>query len=418
MMSQTVSANPLIAPAKRESTAKAPPLLRVCHLGKFYPPASGGIETHLQTLARAQANLGLAVEVLCINHKAGPTVSEMDGPIKVTRFAPRFSAKKLDVSVALIQALRRVEADVFHVQVPNPTMVLALFVARPGQPIVVTYQSDVVRQRVLNALFTPVERLVYRRVRKILPTSPPYADGSKFLGRYRDRVHVLPMGLDLEPYLRPTADDRHMAEKIRNMYAKPLWLACGRLIYYKGLLNGVRALTHVPGTLLLVGDGPERAGLESEARRLKLTERVVFLGDLPCRKIVPYYLAATAFWFPSNARSEAFGLVQVEAMASGCPVINTEIPASGVPWVSRHEETGLTVPINDPRALAAAARRLLDEPGLRERLSSEARRQARTRFDHLVMAKRSIEIYRSIVPIESRIFSGPHAQVLNGICHE
>src|SRR5205814_697475 len=104
--------------------------------------------------------------------------------------------------------------------------------------------------------------------------------------------------------------------------------------------------------------------------------RVVFLGDLPCRQIVPYYLAATAFWFPSNARSEAFGLVQVEAMASGCPVINTAIPGSGVAWVSRHDESGLTVPMNDPLALARAARRLLDEPGLRERLASGGRERA------------------------------------------
>ena len=88
---------------------------------------------------------------------------------------------------------------------------------------------------------------------------------------------------------------------------------------------------------------------------------------------MPYYLAADAFWFPSNARSEAFGLVQVEAMASGCPVINTAIPHSGVPWVSPHEETGLTVPVDDPAALAAAANRLLTEPGLRDRLGAAGR---------------------------------------------
>src|SRR5262249_28666229 len=114
-------------------------------------------------------------------------------------------------------------------------------------------------------------------------------------------------------------------------------------------------------------------------------------------EIVPYYLAADAFWFPSNARSEAFGLVQVEAMASGCPVINTAIPHSGVPWVSRHDETGLTVPVNDPCALAAAARRLLEEPGLRDRLTAAARRRAADEFDHRVMARRSLEVYGSVL---------------------
>jgi rhamnosyl/mannosyltransferase len=113
--------------------------------------------------------------------------------------------------------------------------------------------------------------------------------------------------------------------------------------------------------------------------------------------LVPYYLAADAFWFPSNARSEAFGLVQVEAMACGCPVINADIPHSGVPWVSLNEVTGLTVPVDDPIALADAAERLLAEPGLRDRLSLAARERAVGEFDHRVMARRSLEIYRDIL---------------------
>ena len=113
--------------------------------------------------------------------------------------------------------------------------------------------------------------------------------------------------------------------------------------------------------------------------------------------IVPYYHAATAFWFPSNFKSEAFGLVQVEAMASGCPVLNTDIPGSGVAWVSRHDETGLTVPVDDPAALARAANRFLNEPGLRQRLADAGRLRAQRDFDHRVMAARSIEVYRDIL---------------------
>jgi len=371
--------------------------LRVCHLGKYYPPASGGIETHLQTLAQAQARLGLDVEVLCINHKPGPSVSEQDGPVAVTRFKPLVAVKKLEVSPSLIWTLRRLRADILHMQVPNPTMLLAMAIARPRIPLVITYQSDVVRQRVLGALFRPIERLVYRRVRQVLPTSPPYAEGSAFLQAYRDRIRVLPMGLDLEPYLNPPADDRRKAEELKARYTGPLWLACGRLIYYKGLHNAIRALPHVPGTLLIVGDGPERATLAAEARLNGVDGRVVFLGDLPCRQIVPYYHAATAFWFPSNFKSEAFGLVQVEAMASGCPVLNTHIPGSGVPWVSRHDETGLTIPVDDPAALARAANRLLNEPGLRQRLADAGRVRAQRDFDDRVMAARSIEVYRDIL---------------------
>ena len=118
---------------------------------------------------------------------------------------------------------------------------------------------------------------------------------------------------------------------------------------------------------------------------------------LSAAELIGAYRAATALWFPSNARSEAFGLVQVEAMASGCPVLNTAIPASGVAWVSRHEESGLTIQVNDPAALAAAANRLLHEPGLRERLAATGRERAQREFDHRVMAERCLEVYRQVV---------------------
>jgi len=376
------------------------PVIRVCHLGKYYPPAPGGIESHVRTLALAQAGLGVEVQVFCINHQTGPTVAERDGPVEVVRFGRAASAAKLDVCPGLRPALARVETDIVHLHVPNPAMILALLGSRIRAPVVVTYHSDLIRQRIRGALFRPLERLAYRRVRAILPTSPLYAAGSRFLRSYADRLQVLPHGIDLEPFLEPSTADRDEAARIREHYTGPLWLGCGRLVYYKGFLNAIRALTRVRGTLLLIGEGPDQPALEDEARRLGVRERVVFLGNVP--KVVPYYLAADAFWFPSNARSEAFGIVQVEAMASGCPVINTQIPHSGVSWVSRHEKTGLTVPVNDPVALADTANRLLTEPGLRDRLAAGARARAIGEFDHRTMAERSLAIYRRVLAGEIR----------------
>jgi rhamnosyl/mannosyltransferase len=371
--------------------------LRICHLGKYYPPAPGGIETHVRTLARAQAELGASVTVFCFQHEPAPTTREHDDEVEVVRFRRLASVAKLDVSPALCRALARVRADVIHMQAPNPAGVLAVLTARPRLPLVVTYQSDVVRQKLLAALFQPLERLFYRKVRLILSTSPTYATGSRFLADYRDRLTVLPMGIDLGPYQHPSAAHQDAARGLRARYPGPLWLACGRLVYYKGLGTAVRALRHTPGTLLVVGDGPEQPALQAEALRLGVRDRVVFVGAVPYQEIVPYYLAAEAFWFPSNARSEAFGLVQVEAMACGCPVLNTALPGSGVSWVSRHEETGLTVPVNDPGAFAAAALRLLREPGLRTRLAAAGRARSRREFDHRVMAERSLSLYRGVL---------------------
>jgi glycosyltransferase involved in cell wall biosynthesis len=270
---------------------------RVCHLGKYYPPSAGGIETHVRTLARAQADLGACVQVFCVNHEAGPTVAERDGPVDVTRFGRLISAAKLDICPDLVVALRRVEADILHLQVPNPTMILALLAARLRIPLVVSYQSDVVRQRVLKVLFRPLERLQYRRARVIMPSSPLYPGGSPFLRSYNDRIQVLPLGIDLQPYLHPSPDDRQRAAGIRARYApgEPLWLCAGRHVYYKGLINAVRALTRVRGRLLLIGAGPDQPALRAEARQLGVADRVVFLGTLSQRLSGNFFLCFLVF---------------------------------------------------------------------------------------------------------------------------
>ena len=374
--------------------------MRICHLGKYYPPAPGGIETHVRTLARAQADLGASVQVFCVNHSGRPTTFEHDGPVEVTRFGRLASFAKIDVCPELSRRISQVDADILHLQVPNPTMILALLRSGTKLPLVVSYQSDVIRQKLRAVLFRPLERLAYRRTLAIVTSSHDYRSGSSFLRPYADRLHVLPNGIDLAPYLTPSAEALALSSAIRARYAGegPLWLGCGRLVYYKGFVNAIRALTNVKGTLLLIGDGPNHASLRAEAIRLGVLDRVRFLGNLHhYLDLIPYYLAADAFWFPSNARSEAFGLVQVEAMASGCPVINAAIPHSGVPWVSRHDESGLTVPVDDPAALAAAANRLLEEPGLRDRLSRSARARAVAEFGHRVMAERSLSLYRRVL---------------------
>jgi rhamnosyl/mannosyltransferase len=383
--------------------------LRVCHLAKFYPPAPGGIESHVRTLARAQAELGAKVRVLCVNHRdrhgrdvtwdplaRTPTAEEWDGPVRVTRLGKWGNLARLDVCPGLPAALRRLrgEADVLHLHAPNPTMTLALAAVRTAAALVITHHSDVIRQRLLGLAFRPFECAVYRRADALLSDSPPYQDGSPLLTRFADKVSVLPLGIELEPYLAPRPAALAHARRLRQEHGRPLWLSVGRVVYYKGLHCAVGALAHVPGRLLVIGEGPARPGLQRLAAAEGVADRVVWCGRVGADELVGAYHAATALWFPSNARSEGFGLVQVEAMASGCPVINTAIPASGVAWVSRHDETGLTVPVEDATALAAAARRLLDEPGLRERLADGARRRAAAKFEGRLMGRRSLDVYR------------------------
>lgn len=386
--------------------------MKVVHLGKYYPPASGGIETHTRTLAVAQAALGADVRVVVVNHAAAdgrdvtfdafsrtPDATDSDGPVRVYRAGKRGSVARLDLTPTLPAILRRVlrdPPDVWHLQAPNVTMMLAVLANRRIRPLVVTHHSDIVRQRVLRHLVRPVEAAVYRRAARLLSDSPPYVEGSEVLRRFRPKVESLPLGLDLAPYLDPSPAAVAHAEHLRKRHPGPIWLSVGRLVYYKALDVALRALTEVPGTLVVIGTGPMEERWRRQAAELGVADRVAWRGRASGDELVGAYHAAAALWFPSNARSEAYGLVQVEAMASGCPVVNAAVPHSGVAWVCRHGEAGLTVPTDDAAAFAAASRRLLEEPGLRDRLASEARRQAVERFDHLTMAEHSLAIYRGV----------------------
>jgi rhamnosyl/mannosyltransferase len=386
--------------------------MRVVHLGKYYPPSPGGIETHTQTLCRAQAALGCDVTAVVVNHadRHGRDVTfsrtvrtldaeGTDGPVRVVRVGRYANVAKLDVAPGLVAAVRREArrgAGVFHLHAPNPAMMLAALAVPAARPLVITHHSDIVKQRVLRVGFGPVERAAYRRAALVLSDSPGYIDGSPLLQKLGGQVKVLPLGLDRTPFAEPSPAAVAAAAELRARHPGPLWLCVGRLIYYKGFHVALAALKRVAGTLLVSGTGPLEAQLKRQADDLGVADRVAWLGRTSMDQLVGCYHAAAAFWFPSVARSEGFGQVQVEAMASGCPVINTAIPGSGVAWVSRHDREGLTVPVNDPAALAAAAERMVGEPGLRDRLAAAGRARAAAEFDWRVMGERSLALYREV----------------------
>jgi len=379
----------------------------ILHLGKYYPPAAGGIEAHVQTLARGQVALGRDVTVLCVNHALPDgtdatwstvtrtrTSEEHDAGVRVSRLGRLGSFARLDLTPRVLGALRRhaARASVIHLHVPNPLMMIALSAIPSSVPIVVTWHSDVVKQRLRGLLLHPIEEALLRRAALILSDSEGYIGGSPPLLRHRGKVEVLPLGLDLRPYAHPSASVLDDADRLRREHGSPLWLAVGRLVYYKGLHSAIDALEHVPGRLLVVGTGPEGQRLRARAQARGVADRVKWLGHVRPEALEAAYHAATALWFPSNARSEGFGQVQIEAMASGCPVINTSIPDSGAAWVSLDGVSGLTVPMEDPLALAGAARRLLD-PAVREKLAEGARHRASSEFDQALMARRCLDLY-------------------------
>ncbi len=386
--------------------------MRIIHLGKYYPPAPGGIESHVQTLARGQAALGCQVSVLCVNHadrfgndithaRLRKTVStrDKDGPVDVERVGRWFGVSRLEVCPSLPWRIRQLtaKADIVHLHTPNPLMLAGWWLAGNRKvPLVVTHHSDVIKQRLLRYAVAPFEKGVYSQAKLIFSDSPTYGQGSPILQRHADKVSILPLGIDLQPFERTNTDFYPNSDTLKANSGCPLWLMVGRMTYYKGYHIALEALARVPGTLVIVGNGPLEAELKDQAERWGVAKRIVWKSHASPNELIDLYHAATALWFPSVARSEGFGLVQVEAMAAGCPVINTAIPASGVSWVSQHEVSGLTASVEDVGTFAAAANRMAGENGLRAKLSQGARERAEKEFDARVMAKRSLEIYGQV----------------------
>jgi len=245
---------------------------------------------------------------------------------------------------------------------------------------------------VLGRMFEPFLQAALRKSSAIIATSPNYLATSPALQNFRERCHVIPYGIDTTQFAECSPE---AVRRVRERFGDRLVISVGRLVYYKGFDVLIRAMASVRGKLVIVGDGPLRAELGNLAAQLGVTDKVIFAGEINNADVAPYYHAADLFALASVARSEAFGIVQIEAMAAGLPVINTALD-SGVPFVSLDGETGLTVPPGNPPALAEAINRLLDDAGLRQRLGQAGIRRARQEFSLDTMLRRTLQLYRTV----------------------
>jgi rhamnosyl/mannosyltransferase len=363
--------------------------MRVLHIGKYYPPHFGGMETHLQSLCE-ELHREIDVRVV-VSNQSWHREKALIGGVEVVRIGTRFNIAGAPIGTGIAEEIRRTDPDIVHLHLPNPMAVLAVFASRYRGPLVVTYHSDVVRQRFLAKAFQPILHRILERSSAIIASSPTLVRTSPALSTFHERCRVIPFGIRPEPF---QCYDEVAVSKIRRQFGSRLLLSTGRLVYYKGFEYLIQAMTDIEGRLLIIGDGPLRPALQQKIDRLGLSDRVVLLGNVP--DVVPYYQACDLFVLASVERSETFGMVQLEAMACGKPVVNTRI-ASGVPFVSLNEVTGLTVPPRDAEALARAINCLLDDPQRRTEYGTAALTRFEREFSVEVMATRTLELYREIL---------------------
>lgn len=362
--------------------------IRILHIGKSYAPSCGGIETHVRDLAVRQAHLA-TVSVLASNHTRRTETSEIDG-VRVTRLANFGTIASMPICPSLTFELRHSPADIVHIHLPNPASALAFVTSGHAGRLVITHHADTMGRKALRLLSDPFVHRLMKMASRIIVTSDRYLWSSQELRPYRDKCSVIPLGINIDD---PYPYDAGNIFQLRRKREERLVLAIGRLVPYKGFDILIRAMKRVHARLALIGSGPQAEPLMDLARREGVRDKIVMLGWID--DLRSFLHQASIFVMPSVTRAEAFGLVQLEAMAAGLPIINTDLD-SGVPEVSVNGLTGFTVPPGDVDALSNAISLLLDRKDLREQFGAAAIDRAAD-FSADTMSDRTTALYEQVL---------------------
>ncbi len=366
--------------------------MHVVHLYKDYAPVLGGIEGHMQTLAQGLVLQGFTITVVVCQPRGCMLASdEMMHGVRVIRLPRHIDVASNAWSFALVRTVAQLRPDILHLQMPWPAGDLVALLL-PHIPLIVSYQSDVIRQRGLLRLYAPLLRWTLAHARAICVSSSQYAHTSPWLQDVLARVQVVPLGI-ADPLADLPATASLAEPVVDGQYV--LWV--GRMRYYKGLHTAIRAMVDVPAPvrLVLVGTGPAEASLRALATDCGVSDRIMWLGDCSDATVALLRKNAVCFVFPSHLRSEAYGLALLEAIAAGVPAISCDI-GTATSVINIHEFTGFVISPNDPHACAVAINRLIAEPALHAFYSQNARAHYLAQYTAPRMVERVAALYRTI----------------------
>lgn len=375
--------------------------MKILHIGKYYFPYSRGIETYLKNLCERLVE-AVDLEVIVANDCAKTVHEEING-VRVTRLGRLFEFASTSFCFALPFVMRKRKPDIVHIHLPNPWAELCYFLAGCPGKLVVSFHSDIIRQKFLLQLHKPLHKAFLKKAAKIIVATPRHTEFSPFLSKLpKEKIEVIHYGIDSKEI---QTFDWELKEEIIKKTGRPLILFVGSLVYYKGLEILLQSAKNVdcqrPGVcsgnphFLLIGTGSLENKLKRMTKELGIEKNVHFFGNADNETLKAAYNACDIFVLPSNYRSEAFGIVQLEAFAAGKPVISCNLP-SGVPYVNQDGKTGIIVPPNDPKALAEAINQLLRDDDLREKLGRRALERVEKRFTADQMAVKTLKVYEAL----------------------
>jgi glycosyltransferase involved in cell wall biosynthesis len=392
------------------NSESSPKRLRVLQFGRFNnAEQNGGIERHMQLLCEGLTALDVDVTYLV----AGASLHSKDSKIKTVAESYRmveaatlgtyFSTAASPMQIIKAIAMHRKEPfDVVHLHFPNPLAHLASLLLPSSIKRVITWHSDIVRQKRLLALYLPFLKRETLRADALIAATPAHFTSSTQIpdNLPAAKRHVIPYGRDFSDLLLTPASAElcdSLKTKAKSVSTSGhIIFALGRHVYYKGFDVLIDAMRHVNAQLILGGDGPIKAELQQQVERLGISHKVTFTGSIQETELAAYFNACDVFCLPSVEQSEAFGLVQLEAMACGKPVVCTQLN-NGVNVVNQAGVTGLAVPLRDTDALAEALNQLLNDHALRSKLGQQAKVHALNGYSLTAMSSSHKALYHMLL---------------------
>lgn len=369
--------------------------MRILQLGKFYP-VKGGVEKVMYDLMTGLGQRGIDCDMLCAESHGHGAATRIGSHARLITCRTWVKAASTTISPSMTLTLRKIakDYDIIHVHHPDPMAALALRLSGYKGKVVLHWHSDILKQKTLLKFFMPLQRWLLRRADLVIGTTPVYLSESPHLEGIGSKTAVLPIGIE------PIAINHASASRLRAEYpGRKIVFSLGRLVPYKGYEYLIRAAAKLPDdyVVLIGGSGPLRDHLDGLIGELGLRSRVSLIENISNEERAAYYGACDVFCLPSVQKTEAFGIVQIEAMSVGCPVVTTDIPGSGVPWVNAHGVSGINVPIEDPDALARAIVSIAGDPDTRARYSLGALNRYRDLFTRPAMIDKCMELYETVL---------------------
>lgn len=370
--------------------------MKILQIGKFYP-IRGGVEKVMYDTMLGLSERHVRCDMLCAStedHPAEDIVLNAYATLMVMPTKFKFAGTML--APAMITKLRKIAKryDIIHIHHPDPMAALCLYLSRYKGKVVLHWHSDIIKQRALLKLYTPLQNWLIKRADSIVGTTPVYVKESPFLNTVQHKVDYIPIGIE------PVKPSKEGVQKIKEKYHnRKIIFALGRLVDYKGYAHLIRAASLLVGNcqVIIGGKGPLKEELTSLIQTLDVADRVELIDFIADEDLAHYYGAADIFCLSSILKTEAFAIVQIEAMSCGKPVVSTRIPNSGVSWVNKDGVSGQTVPIADAQALATAINSILVDEKLYGRFSKGAQERYLSLFTRDAMVDKSLQLYRSLL---------------------